>query len=339
MLGRNWETTTQTNIGLDAYFLNNTISLSADYYWKTTKDMITIPPVLSVAGENASKYMNTGTMKNHGFELNLGYNSPQYGDFSWEGNLNFSMYRNELVKLNDEVSTIGGDWRLVAGQPMGVYYGYVCDGIFQTDDQVSNHAQQEGKGVGRLIYRDINGDGTVNESDRCIIGDPNPDFGLGLTLTANYKNWSVSTFFSGEFGFDIYNGTRKQLEFMTYGNLYTNRSVDVLNAWTANNTSASIPALTTVDDNNETRMSTYFMEDGSYLKCKYVKLSYRFNQPWLKTLGLSSLNVYGQVENVFTLTSYSGLDPEVPLTTYGARVDNGPYPRARTFSVGLNLQF
>ena len=262
-----------------------------------------------------------------------------YGDFSWEANYNFSMYRNKLVKYNDKVNVIGGDFRLIEGQPMGVYYGYVCDGIFQNADQVSNHAIQEGKGIGRLIYRDINGDGVVNESDRCIIGDPNPDFGMGITLTANYKNWSLSTFFSGEFGFDIYNGTRKQLEFMTYGNLYTNRGVDVLNAWTPENTGATIPALTTVDDNNETRMSTYFVEDGSYMKCKYIKLSYRFDQPWMKTIGLSALSLYGQVENVFTMTKYSGLDPEVPLSTYGARIDNGPYPRARTFSVGLNVQF
>ena len=334
-----WETTTQTNLGIDAYLFGGTVSLGLDYYWKNTKDMITIPPVLSVAGENAAKYMNTGEMKNHGFELNLGYHSPQYGDFSWDASLNASMYRNKLVKLNDEVSVIGGDFRLIEGEPMGVYYGYISDGIFQTADEVSNHAIQEGKGVGRLKYRDINGDGTVNEADRCIIGDPNPDFGMGLTLTANYKNWTFSTFFSGEFGFDIYNGTRKQLEFMTYGNLYTNRGVDVLNAWTPENTGATIPALTTVDDNNETRMSTYFVEDGSYFKCKYLKVAYKFDQSWMKTIGLTALSLYGQVENVFTLTSYKGLDPEVPLSTYGARIDNGPYPRARTFSVGLNVTF
>ncbi|MBQ9217191.1 MAG: TonB-dependent receptor [Muribaculaceae bacterium] len=334
-----WETTTQTNIGLDAYLFNGRLSLSADYYWKNTKDMITIPPVLSVAGENADKYVNTGKMQNRGFELNLGYHSPMYGEFSWEGNLNFSMYRNKLVKFNDDVSIVGGDFRLIEGQPMGVYYGYVCDGIFQNEDQVSNYAMQEGKGVGRLIYRDIDGNGLINEQDRCIIGDPNPDFGMGITLTANYKNWSLSTFFSGEFGFDIYNGTRKQLEFMTYGNLYTNRGVDVLDAWTPDHTNTTIPALTTVDDNNETRMSTYFVEDGSYMKCKYIKLSYRFDSSWMKTLGLSAMNLYGQIENVFTMTKYKGLDPEVPLSVYGARIDNGPYPRARTFSLGLNLTF
>ena len=301
--------------------------------------MITIPPVLSVAGENAAKFVNTGEMKNHGFELNLGYHSPSYGDFSWEGNYNFSLYRNKLVKYNDKVSVIGGDFRLIEGQPMGVYYGYVSDGIFQNADQVSNHAIQEGKGIGRLIYRDINGDGYVNDQDRCIIGDPNPDFAMGLTLAVYYKNWSLSTFFSGEFGFDIYNGTRKQTEFMTYGNLYTNRGTGVMNAWTPENTGAKIPALTTIDDNNEMRMSTYFVEDGSYFKCKYIKLGYRFDQSWLQTLGLTAMNIYGQVENVFTATKYSGLDPEVPLGVYGARIDNGPYPRARTFSLGLNLSF
>ena len=334
-----WETTTQTNIGLDAYFFNGSLSLTLDYYWKTTKDMITIPPVLSVAGENAARWMNTGTMKNRGFELNLGYHSPKYGDFSWEGNFNMSMYRNKLTKYNDQVHQILGDFSLIEGQPMGVLYGYVYDGIFQTADEVSNHAIQEGKGLGRMKFRDINGDGVVDANDRCIIGDPNPDMGMGLTLTANYKNWSLSAFFSGEFGFDILNGTRRQLEFMTYGNLYTNRSVDVLNAWTPQNTSATIPALTTVDDNNEVRMSNYFVEDGSFLKCKYIKLGYNFTQPWMKAAGISALNLYAQVENVFTITKYKGLDPEVPYGDYGGRIDNGPYPRARTFSMGLNVTF
>lgn len=334
-----WETTTQTNIGLDARFFSGTLSLTLDYYWKNTKDMITIPPVKSVAGENAERFMNTGTMKNQGFELNLGYHSPQYGDFSWDGNLNFSLYRNKLVKFNDDVHVVGGDFRLIEGQPMGVYYGWISDGIFQTPDEVSNHAIQEGKGVGRLKYRDIDGNGVINDNDRCIIGDPNPDFGLGLNLNANYKNWSLSMFFSGEFGFDIYNGTKKQLNFMTYGNLYTNRGADILNAWSPTNTGSSIPALTTDDANRETRMSTYFVEDGSYMKMKYLKVAYNFDQKWMSKLGLSALNLYAQIDNVFTITKYSGLDPEVPMGVYGARVDNGPYPRARTFTFGINAQF
>lgn len=334
-----WETTTQTNIGFDASLLDQTLSLTFDYYWKNTKDMLTVPPTLAVAGENAAMWMNTGDMENHGWEVNLGYHAPKRGDFSWNANLNVSQYKNKVKKLNDFVTTIGGDYRLIEGQPMGVFYGYVYDGIFQNEEQVANHAAQEGKGVGRMIFRNLNGDGVIDERDRTIIGDPNPDLSMGLSLDFNYKNWTLSTFFSGEFGFDIYNTTKKQLNFMSYGGTSTNRSADILNAWSTTNTGATIPALSVVDNNNEVRMSNYYLEDGSYLKMKYIKLSYRFAEPVLKALHATALSVYGQVENIFTITGYDGLDPEVPLGGYGARIDNGPYPRSRTFTLGVNLAF
>ena len=335
-----WETTTQTNLGLDAQLFNGALSLSFDYYWKNTKDMLTIPPTLSVEGEGAAMWMNTGEMKNNGWELTMTYRSPQYGDFSWNGTLNVSQYKNELVKFNDVVTSQGGDYRLMVGQPMGVYYGYVCDGIFQDEDQVSNHAIQQGKGVGRLIFRDIDGNGVVDDADRCIIGDPNPDLALGLNLDLNYKDFTLSAFFSGEFGFDIYNTTRRQLEFMHYGGgSSTNHGVDILDAWSPTNTGASIPALTMVDNNNETRMSNYFVEDGSYLKLKYLKLGYQLPKTIAEKIYASSISAFCQVENIFTITGYKGLDPEVMLGGYGARVDSGLYPRARTFTLGVNLTF
>ena len=334
-----WETTTQTNLGFDLYMFNSSLSASFDYFWKKTKDMLTVPPTLSVAGENAGKWMNTGDMKNTGWELTLGYNSPQYGDWSWNGNFNISHYKNEVVKLNDFVNTIGGDVRLMQGQPMGVYYGYVCDGIFQNEEQVANHSAQQGKGVGRLIYRDLDSDNVITDKDQCVIGDPNPDLSLGLNLSVTWKRLTLSTFLTGEFGFDIYNTTKRQLTLMSYGGTSTNRSKDVLNAWSPTNTSASIPALSLDDNNNEARMSTYYVEDGSYLKMKFIKLQYELPSHWLKCIGASALSVYGQMENVFTITDYSGLDPELPMGAYGARLDNGPYPRSRTFTVGVNLQF
>lgn len=334
-----WETTTQTNIGVDFGFLNNSLSLSFDYYIKKTNDMLTQPPVLAVAGENAVMFMNTGDMSNNGFELQLNYISPKYGDFSWSGNFNISRYKNKLVKLNNMVNTIGGDIRLIKDEPMGVYYGYVYDGIFQNADEVANHAQQNGAAPGRMKFRDLDGNGVINEDDRCIIGDPNPDFSLGLNLDFKYRDFTLSTFFCGDFGFDIYNPTLRQLNFMGNGGVSTNRSVDVLNAWTPTNTSAKIPALALTDDNNETRMSTYYVEDGSYLKMKYIKLAYSLPSKVLRPIGGTSCNVYAQLENVFTITKYSGLDPELPLGAYGARVDNGPYPRSRVLSLGLNLTF
>lgn len=334
-----WETTTQNNIGLDFQLLNGAINVSADYYIKKTKDMLTIPPALDVAGENAAVWLNTGDMKNNGWEVTVAYNSPQYGDFSWNGSLNISQYKNELVTLNSRQKFIGGDQRLIPGEPMGVYYGYVCDGIFQNDVEVANHATQTGAAPGRLIYRDLNGDGVIDDNDRCIIGDPNPDLSLGLNLAFKYKALTLDMFFAGDFGFDIQNHMKRQLLSMNYGNLATNRGVDILNAWTPTNTDTDIPALSLTDDNNEARFSTYYVENGSYMKMKYLKLSYSLPKNLIKKIGATNLDVYGQVENVFTITKYKGLDPEILPGEYGARIDNGAYPRPRTFTIGLNLQF
>lgn len=334
-----WETTTQNNIGVDLQFLGGAINLTADYYIKKTRDMLTIPPALDVAGANAAVWLNTGDMKNHGWEVCIGYNSPIYGDFSWNGSLNISQYKNKLVKLNSRQKFIGGDQRLIPGEPMGVYYGYVCDGIFQTAEEVANHATQTGAAPGRLIYRDLDGNGVINDNDRCIIGDPNPDLSMGLNLSFKYRAFTLDAFFAGDFGFDIQNHMKRQLLSMNYGNLATNRGHDILNAWSPTNTGSSIPALSLTDDNNEARFSTYYVENGSYMKMKYLKLSYSLPKTLISKIGATNLDVYGQVENVFTITDYTGLDPEILPGEYGAHIDNGAYPRPRTFTLGLNLQF
>lgn len=334
-----WETTTQNNIGVDLQFLSGAINLTADYYIKKTTDMLTIPPALDVAGENAAIWLNTGDMKNTGWEVSLGYTSPSYGDFSWNGSLNISQYKNKLVNLNSVQKFIGGDVRLIPGQAMGVYYGYVCDGIFQNTAEVANHATQNGAAPGRLIYRDLDGNGVIDDNDRCIIGNPNPEISLGLNLGFRYKSLSLDMFFAGDFGQDIINHMKRQLYFMNYGNLTTNRSVDVLNAWTPQNTGSDIPALSLTDDNNESRFSTYFIENGSYMKMKYLKLSYSLPESVYKVIGSQGIDIYGQVENVFTLTKYKGLDPEILPGTYGSLTDNGSYPRPRTYTIGVNVQF
>ena len=334
-----WETTSQHNIGADFRLFRGSLGLSFDYYIKKTEDMLTIPPALDVAGENASMWLNTGSMENRGWEIAVSYMSPSYGDFSWSGSLNVSQYRNKLLRLNSLQKFIGGDQRLIPGQPMGVYYGYVCDGIFQNEAQVAEHATQQGAAPGRLIYRDIDGNGEIDDNDRCIIGDPNPDLSLGLNLAFRYKSLSLEMFFAGDFGFDIQNHMKRQLLSMSYGNLSTNRSAEILNAWTPTNTNTDIPALSLTDDNNESRFSTYYVEDGSYMKMKYLKLSCALPEHIVRKIGLRNLEIYGQVENLFTITSYTGLDPELLPGEYGARIDNGAYPRPRTFTVGLNLQF
>ncbi len=334
-----WETTYQNNIGVDLQFFGGALNLSADYYIKKTKDMLTIPPALDVAGENAAIWLNTGDMKNNGWEVSLNYMSPWYGDFSWNGSINISQYKNELVTLNSRQKFIGGDTRLIPGEAMGVYYGYVCDGIFQNATEVANHATQPGAAPGRLIYRDLDGNGVIDDNDRCIIGDPNPDLSMGINLAFKYKAFTLDMFFAGDFGFDVINHMKRQLLSMSYGNLATNRGVGILNAWTPENTNTDVPALSLTDDNNEARFSNYYVQDGSYMKMKYLKLSYSLPKRIISKIGASNLDVYGQVENVFTMTKYKGLDPEILPGEYGARIDNGAYPRPRTFTLGLNLQF
>ena len=335
-----WETTTQNNIGVDLQFLYGAINVTADYYIKNTKNMLTIPPVLAVAGQNAAIWRNTGAMRNHGWEISVAYRSPQYGDFSWNGSFNISQYKNEVKYLNNREAFIGGDIRLIPGQPMGVYYGYVCDGIFQNAEQVANHATQEGAAPGRLIYRDLNGDGVINDEDRCIIGNPNPSVSMGLNLNFKYKDFSLDAFFAGDFNYDIINHTKSLLYSMSTGpSLSSNRAADILNAWTPTNTNTDIPALSLDNNNNETRFSTYYVENGSYMKLKYLRLSYALPQKICSKFTATNLDVYFQIENVFTITKYKGLDPELLPSTYGARVDEGAYPRPRTFTIGLNLGF
>ncbi len=336
-----WETTTQNNIGLDVQFLNGTLNMSADYYIKTTHDMLTIPPALAVAGENADIWMNTGKMRNTGWEISLGYNSPTYGDFSWNGSLNISQYKNKLLELNSRQEFVDGDCggRLMPGQPMGIYWGYVCDGIFQNEAQVANHAQQTGAAPGRLIYRDLNGDGQITDADRCIIGNPNPDLSLGLNLAFKYKAFTLDMFFSGDFGFDIYNDMRNQLCLMSSSNTLTNRGKDILNAWTPDNTNTSVPALSTDNSNQEDRISSWNIDNGSYFKMKYLKLSYNFPERVARAIGGQSISVFGQVENVFTATKFKGLDPELLPGKYGVRVEDGGWIRPRSFTLGVNLSF
>lgn len=335
-----WETTTQNNIGVDLSFLGGSVNLSGDFFIKKTKNMLTQPPVLNAAGESASMWMNTGSMRNIGWEITLGYTSPYYGDFSWSGNFNISQYKNKLLYLNNSDKFIGGNTRLIPGQPMGVYWGYVCDGIFQNEAEVANHATQVGAAPGRLMYRDINGDGVISDEDRCIIGDPNPEISLGLNLAFKYKGFTLDMFFSGDFGQDIYNDMKRFMYFMSTNNGLCNRAADILDlAWSPTNPNGTVPALTTQDNNNETRFSSWFIENGSYMKMKYLKLSYSLPSKCLEKWA-QNLDVFFQVENVFTMTKYKGLDPELLPSDYGVCLfDNGAYPRPRSFTFGVNVTF
>ena len=346
-----WETTTQTNIGLDATILNNTVLLTIDYFIKNTDDILVQRPSLAVEGQADAPFINAGEIENTGIEIGATFFSQQYGDFSFEIGGNVSAINNEVKSLSDEVVFLTGAVsnnqtrgltisRTTAGLPIAQLYGHVADGIFQSQAEVDAHAEQSGAAVGRIRYQDLDGNGVIDDLDRQVIGDPHPDLMYGINLAANYKNFNLSLFFQGVAGVDLYNFSRYHTDFFFDP---FNKHERLLDAWSPENTGSSIPQVTTVNTNDELRPSTYFVEDGSYLRLKNIQLSY--NVP-VKNARLNQLRIYLQAQNLFTITDYEGIDPEVSLIDFSSEnrnldlgVDRGIYPNSRTFVLGVNVGF
>lgn len=352
-----WETTTNMNIGLFASFWNGKFTVEADYWTKETEDILFRPPLLATQGEGQPPVVNIGSMENTGVDLVLGYSTKIGKDLELDLDINWSTYENTFTAFNFPVN-VGNDGesyldvgngisRIVEGLPYGVFYGFQVDGIFQNQGEVDAHADQLGKAVGRLRYADTNGDGQIDDTDRVYLGSFNPDFVYGLSLGLYYKGISLSTSLYGSQGNKIYNRNKVYTDF-AQTELF-NHSTRLLDAWSPTNTGSSIPA-PIIDDggNNEIgRVSSYFVEDGSYLKIRSVKLGYDIPEKWLGGL---RARIYVEGQNLAILTDYSGVDPELPYegnpnntgTSTGgfARIpgiDNGAYPLARTFLLGITF--
>ena len=346
-----WETTTQTNFGLDATLLNSSLLLSVDYFIKNTDDILVQRPTLAVEGQANAPFINAGEIENTGIEIGATFFSQQYGDFSFEIGGNFTAIDNEVKSLSDEVVFLTGAVsnndtrgltisRTTAGLPIAQLYGHVADGIFQSQAEVDAHAEQTGAAVGRLRYRDLNGDNVIDDNDRQVIGDPHPDFMYGINLAASYKDFNLSLFFQGVSGVDLYNFTRYHTDFFFDP---FNKHSRLLDAWTPENPGSSIPQVSTVNTNDELRPSTYFVEDGSYLRLKNIQFSYEVP---LRSTRFNQMRIYLQAQNLFTITDYDGIDPEVSLINSSSDnrnldigVDRGVYPNARTFVLGVNVGF
>ncbi|MDE5418100.1 TonB-dependent receptor [Labilibaculum sp. DW002] len=338
-----WETTKQTNIGIDLGLLNNRIDIVADYFIKETSGMLINPPMMSVSGEGNAPWINSGKMENSGIEMNLNYHSDNSKELTYDIGLNFSALKNKVTKLTE-----GNDFydlgvgRIVKGKPVSVFYGYVADGLFRSIEEINSHATQDGlsandEGLGRIRYKDLNNDGVVNDQDRTYIGDPHPDFTFGVNMNVQYKNFDFSAFIEGVSGRDIYN-VHKQMTDFTYWNF--NHGTNVLNAWTPENSNSNIPAVTTSNINNEFRTSTYFVEDGSYIKLKSIVLGYTLPNFMAKKIGASKVRFYLQGQNLLTLTDYTGMDYEVgasSATSLG--IDSQLYPHTKNFMLGVNVNF
>ena len=335
-----WEQSFQSNIGLDLSLFNYQVKFVVDLYEKNTSDLllqIIQPSVLGEAGKTL--FFNAGDMTNRGVDLALGLHPAPVNDFSYGIDVTFSAYRNEVTQLNNADNFIlEGVSYTGVGHPIGSYYGFIADGIFRTPEEVAVHAEQTGKGLGNIRYRDLNGDGVINQDDRTIIGNPHPDFIYGINFSLGYKRWSFNVFFDGRQGNEMYNAQRELLDFPYFG---FNHGRNTLDAWAPDNANSLIPALSTSDVNDQRRPSTYFVEDGSFFRLKNVNLTYSLSPQALDKIGFESASIFIQAENLLNITSFTGFDYEVPgLSRTGIGIAGlGTYPHTKAFSFGLNLNF
>ena len=264
-----WETTTQTNIGFDFGMLRNALYGSFEWYYKKTTDILVYMPGIGVMGEGSSQWINAGEMTNKGIELNVGYRGS-VGDFQYDISGNIGTYRNKVTKLPETLAaagTFGGNGvESVVGHPMGAQVGYVYDGIFKSQDEIDNHATQNGAGLGRIRWKDLNEDGIINEKDQKWIYSPVPDFTWGLNIYLEYKNLDFTMFWQGVQGVDVISDLKRETDLWAGLNITNlNKGRRLLDAWTPNNPGSNIPAVSTMDNNNEKRVSSYFVENGSRL--------------------------------------------------------------------------
>ena len=349
-----WEQVKSLNVGLDFTVLNGDFDGSIDWFNKKTTDMLfRVPLPAAATGRAGVPYRNIGDMSNKGFEFSLGYHYGyrQEKPFTLDLAANFSMYKNNVVALSPEVTQVNyGAFRsmetsiLQKGQPFGSFYGYQVAGIYQSVEDVANSPSYEKARPGGLKYADLNNNGEIDPGDRTIIGNPHPDFVYSFNINAAYKNFDVLLYFYGSQGNDIYEATRY---FTDFGVFRGQKSTRLLDAWSETNTGSNIPSLANPNDEPsafEYATSSYYVQDGSFLKLKNFQIGY--NLPTQKLFGentaFSRFRLYLGVTNLFTITKYEGLDPEVSATPsdYPALgVDFGVYPQARQYTFGLNLGF
>lgn len=343
-----WESQKQFNIGIDASLFNRFMDVTIDGYVKNTEDML-VPqtvPVTSGYSDIYVPFINAGQIRNQGIELLLTTHNMNTDNFKWSTDLVFAYNKNEVIDINSNTplttGSIGLNYtlgRIQPGQPINVFYGFVQDGIFQTQEEVNNHAVQvpgsdpaTSTSPGDIRFKDLNSDGVINDNDRTFIGNPNPKINYSLNNTFSIGDFDLSIFFQGVYGNDIFNANRLYTENMS---VTTNQSTEVLNRWNGPGTSNSVPRAVFGDPNNNNRQSTRYIEDGSYLRLKNVNLSYTLPLEKFKNTLFSSIKLYVSGQNLFTITSYSGFDPEVGPNG----IDNNIYPITRTFTLGATLGF
>ena len=334
-----WEEVAQTNIGFDASLFNSRVMFSFDAYMKETRDMLVKAsiPITSGFEDTTTTYTNAGKVRNQGIEMSL-HTINLTGELGWETNLTATYNKNKIKDLNSDVpyyiNQINNSYvtMLAKDYPINVFYGYVTDGIFQNQSEVNTHAVQPGAEPGDIRFRDLNNDGVINDSDRTVIGNPNPSWLFSMNNSLSYKGFELSVFLQGIAGNKIYNANNIDNTGMAAA---YNQTTDVLKRWQGEGTSNSMPRAVFGDPNQNTRVSDRFVENGSYLRLKNITLSYTFPKQWLQKAQIENARLSLSCENVATITGYSGFDPEVGING----IDQNRYPISRTFSLGLNFNF
>ncbi len=349
-----WETAEMTNVALDIGFLDNRLLANFNYFIKDTKDMLLSPPTVGTTGRTDIPDQNVGELRNQGLEIEVTYRNASSSGFTYSLSGNASFIENEVTRLfegsflasrtygrpNEEIA------RTFVGSPIGTFFGWTTDGLYDSeaeinaDPNLANDPRRE-EGLiqpGDVRFVDINGDGLIDDQDRSILGDPFPTVSYGFNAQFGYKGFDLGLFLLGVGGVDIYNADRMQGLDASYPfNLYA----DAANRWTPSNTDTDVPRAAVNRDNRNFRTSDLFIEDGSFLRLKNLTLGYTFPNTLTDQVGIQRLRVYLTGQNVFTITGYSGLDPELGYIdgNLQANVDYAQYPQARTWTFGLSAGF
>lgn len=352
-----WETSEQIDLGVDARFLNSRLGLAFDWYKKSTKDWLVRAPILGVYGIGAP-HINGGDVENKGIEVAVNWNDRLANGLRYGASVNMTYNKNEVTKLANAEGILHGPgavwhqlegeiYRAQVGQPIGFFYGYKTAGVFQNGEQIAEFSQKYQDKVhggndklrpGDLIFVDATGDGAIDDNDRTFIGDPHPDVTLGANINLAYKGFDFSATGNGAFGHQILRTWANQ-DFLEQN---LNKKI-VYGSWKGEGTSNKLPIFDGFDTPNWKNMSSAMLEDGDYFRISNITLGYDFKTIW-KTCPLSQLRLYVAVNNLYTFTSYTGMDPEVggeggSGNSWAAGIDTGVYPAPRTYLVGVNIKF
>lgn len=328
-----WETTNQNNIGIDLSILKNRISFSADYFNKTTSDLLLPLELPTFVGDYQPTVVNAGSVTNKGFEVSIGYKNTGRS-FKYYVNANAATVSNNVEKLAPTLPNIYGQVsKTEPGHPLNSFYGFQMAGIYQNQKEIDAYltgAPHPDIKPGDIKFKDLNGDGVINDNDRTYIGNPNPRFTYGGNVSASYMGFDLSVLVQGVSGVEKYNDLKKIIDYDTRP---FNHSVATLNAWHGEGTSNTMPR-STFTDNGSSKVSSIFVEDASYFRLKNVEIGYTLNSLLGKTTGVfQNVRLYVSAQNLFTITDYTGLDPEA----YNM-FDQGTYPQSRAFLFGINVK-